>query len=86
MGYYLRSGLEAMVGFATERVQGIGLMQSLRLPDGREGYATACRLAERGLLCGYSQDYLLLMPPLLTTKAEIDKGLSILTNTLVEGV
>ena len=64
-----------------KEVRGLGLIWGLELTQEGGAVVTACR--ERGLLINCTQGNILrFLPPLIVTKAEIDRGLEILSGAL----
>lgn len=64
-------------------VRGMGLMLGIAL-DGLDAKAVAARCVEKGLLILTAKTLLRMLPPLVITDAEIDKGLAILKTVLEE--
>lgn len=61
-----------------ESVSGIGLMRGATL-KGIEAKTVVAKAMEKGLLCLTAKDKLRLLPPLVVTKAEIDRAIDILS-------
>ncbi len=85
MGAHLRAGLEAL-GRRRGRIQavrGAGLLVGAVL-DG-PGAPVVRRCLERGLLVNCTAERVLrLTPPLVITRAELDEGLALLEQALME--
>lgn len=84
-GDYLRSGISALNLPILGEPYGAGLMVGVTLSGTHDHFATASMLSGCGLLCHASKSGLLFLPPLLITKEEMDRGLSILKQALGEG-
>ena len=78
-GAYLAEKLKAMPGI--ESVRGTGLMLGAKPKAGKPG-EIAAKCAENGLLILTAKEMLRFLPPLVITKEELDKGLSVLENVL----
>lgn len=78
-GAYLAEKLKAMPGI--ESVHGMGLMVGAKPKAGTPG-EIAAKCAENGLLILTAKEKLRFLPPLVITKEELDKGLSVLENVL----
>ena len=78
-GAYLRAGIEAIGSPYLGQVVGMGLMLG-----GRTNKEVASLLMDHGLLCLTAGDRLRLLPPLVITKDEMDQGLAILKQTLMD--
>ena len=63
-------------------VRGLGLMIGIEVTGDRTNRELAAALAEHGLLCLTAGPGLRLLPPLVISQEEMDKGLAILKNTL----
>lgn len=85
-GDYLRSGIESLGIPNLSQPYGAGLMVGLKLTGETDYPALSSLLADYGLLCLATRVGLLLLPPLLVTKEELDRGLAILKHVLGEGV
>lgn len=85
-GDYLRIGIESLALPQMRDIQGQGLMASLSLSEEYHIPELVSKLSNYGLLCLVEKDKLLLMPPLLIRKDEMDRGLSILKWAFSEGV
>lgn len=78
-GKYIAERLGAMRGISS--VRGMGLMLGAKPRSGEPGkIAAAC--VEKGLLILTAKDVLRLLPPLVITRDEIDRGLAILGEVL----
>lgn len=80
-GAYIRHKLAGMAGIV--HVRGMGLMLGMDTPGLRAG-AVAARAAREGLLLLTAKDSLRMLPPLVITTGEIDRGLAILGKVLAE--
>ena len=60
----------------------MGLMIGIEVKGDRTNRELAAALAEHGLLCLTAGPGLRLLPPLVISQEEMDKGLAILKNTL----
>ena len=78
-GKYFTERLGEMRGISS--VRGMGLMLGAKPKNGEPG-KIAAECAERGLLILTAKDVLRLLPPLVVTKDEIDRGLGILEEVL----
>lgn len=85
-GDYLRIGIESLALPQIRDIQGHGLMASISLSEEYHIPELVSKLSNYGLLCLVEKDHLLLMPPLLIRKDEMDRGLSILKRAFSEGV
>lgn len=81
-GEYLRTGIEMLDLPELGEIRGMGLMIGIDVVGERSNRELASLLAENGLLVLTAGDSLRLMPPLTITKEELDKGLTILKQTL----
>ena len=84
-GEYLRSQIEAMALPGLGKTRGLGLMIGIEVAPGYSNKDLCAKLNRAGLLCLTAGPGLRLLPPLLITKEEMDKGLAIMKQTL-EGV
>lgn len=85
-GDYLRDRIEEMALPCLGWTRGLGMMIGIQVRDGYENRDLAARLMAAGLLVlTAGNNVLRLLPPLLITKEEMDKGLKIMKDTL-EGV
>lgn len=82
-GDYLRDQIEAMELPCLGMTRGLGLMIGVEVKNGFENRDLAAKLMDAGLLVlTAGNNVLRLLPPLVITKAEMDKGLAIMKNTL----
>ena len=81
-GAYLRTQIEAMDLPCLGKTRGMGLMIGIEVTGDRTNRELAAKLAEHGLLCLTAGPGLRLLPPLVISQEEMDKGLAILKNTL----
>jgi acetylornithine/N-succinyldiaminopimelate aminotransferase len=65
-------------------IRGMGLMLGIDLKDGFEAKAIAAKCVENGLLILTAKTALRMLPPLVITYEEIDRGLAILESVLDE--
>ena len=82
-GKYLRWAIEAMDLSCLGKTRGMGLMIGVEVKPGQTNREVAMKLMENGLLVLTAGPALRLLPPLTITKDEMDKGLSILKQTLL---
>lgn len=80
-GAYLRERLSGMKH--VKNVRGMGMMLGVEL-DGPDAKAVAAKCVEKGLLILTAKTLLRLLPPLVITDEEMDRGLAILNNVLEE--
>lgn len=78
---YIRQKLAGIDG--VENVRGLGLMLGLDTPGLAAG-AVAAQAAKEGLLILTAKQSLRMLPPLVITKDEIDRGLAILQHVITE--
>ena len=81
-GDYLRRGIEGLGLPCLGKTRGMGLMIGVEVKEGWTNKELANQLIENGLLVLTAGDCLRLLPPLVITKAEMDKGLEIMAETL----
>ena len=81
-GNYLRSQIEALNLPCLGATRGMGLMIGIEVKGEKTNKEIAAKLIENGLLCLTAGPGLRLLPPLVITKEEMDKGLAILKATL----
>lgn len=82
-GDYLRDQIEAMDLPCLGMTRGLGLMIGVEVKNGFENRDLAAKLMDAGLLVlTAGNNVLRLLPPLTITKAEMDKGLAMIKNTL----
>ena len=81
-GEYLRSQIEALELPCFGATRGLGLMVGIEVKGELTNKQIAVKLIENGLLCLTAGPGMRLLPPLLITKEEIDKGIAIMKETL----
>ncbi|WP_295752386.1 aspartate aminotransferase family protein [uncultured Oscillibacter sp.] len=81
-GAYLRQGIEALNLPCLGKTRGLGLMIGAEVREGWTNKEIANRLIENGLLILTAGPGLRLLPPLVITKDEMDKGLAIMKAVL----
>ena len=81
-GEYLRKGIEALNLPCFGKTRGLGLMIGVEVKDGFTNKDIASRLIENGLLVLTAGPGMRLLPPLVITREEMDKGLEIMRKTL----
>ena len=81
-GAYLRSQIEGMNLSCLGATRGLGLMIGIEVKGEHTNLELATRLIQNGLLCLTAGPGLRLLPPLVVTREEMDKGLAILKATL----
>ena len=81
-GAYLRSQIEALELPCFGETRGLGLMIGIAVKDGWTNKDIAGRLIANGLLILTAGPGMRLLPPLVITKEEMDKGLAIMKETL----
>ena len=81
-GAYLRAGLEALEVPCLGDVRGMGLMLGVQVKGERTNKELAALLLDHGLLCLTAGPDLRLLPPLVITREEMDKGLAIMKAAL----
>ena len=81
-GDYLRSQIEAMDLPCLGKTRGLGLMVGVEVRGGRTNKELAARLIDHGLLILTAGPGLRLLPPLTITREEMDRGLTIMKETL----
>lgn len=82
-GQYLREGIQAIGSPALGAISGLGLMLGIEMTGSYTNKELASLLIQNGLLCLTAGDRLRLLPPLVITKEEMDKGLAIMKQTLM---
>lgn len=84
LGEHLRQRLGKLVGHGLAEVRGRGLWAGIDLaPGGPSGRAASEALAGLGVLCKETQDTTLrIAPPLVITRAELDRGLDAITQVV----
>ena len=81
-GEYLRSRIEAMDLPCLGATRGMGLMIGIEVKGDRTNKELAAQLVQSGVLVLTAGPGLRLLPPLVITKEEMDKGLAIMADTL----
>nr|WP_326126399.1 aspartate aminotransferase family protein [uncultured Oscillibacter sp.] len=81
-GEYLRRGIEALDLPCFGKTRGLGLMIGIEVRDGYTNKDIASTLIENGLLVLTAGPGMRLLPPLVITKEEMDKGLEIMRKVL----
>ena len=81
-GEYLRKGIEELNLPCFGKTRGMGLMIGIAVKDGYNKSEIANKLIENGLLVLTAGPGMRLLPPLVITKDEMDKGLAIMKKTL----
>lgn len=81
-GEYLRRGIEALNLPCFGKTRGLGLMIGIEVREGWTNKDIANKLIENGLLILTAGPGMRLLPPLVITKDEMDKGLAIMKQAL----
>ncbi len=81
-GDYLRRGIEALNLPCFGKTRGMGLMIGIEVKEGYNKSEIAAKLIENGLLVLTAGPGMRLLPPLVITKEEMDKGLAIMKQAL----
>jgi len=81
-GAYLRQGIEALDLPCFGKTRGLGLMIGIEVREGFDKGEIANKLIENGLLVLTAGPGMRLLPPLVITQAEMDRGLAIMKETL----
>ena len=81
-GTYLQNQIESMGLPCFGKTRGMGLMIGIEVRDGYTNKEIAARLIEHGLLVLTAGPGMRLLPPLVITKEEMDRGLAIMRETL----
>ena len=81
-GAYLREGIEALNLPCFGQTRGMGLMIGIAVKEGYNKSEIANKLIANGLLVLTAGPGMRLLPPLVITKEEMDKGLEIMKKTL----
>ncbi len=81
-GDYLRKGIEALDLPCFGKTRGMGLMIGIEVKEGWTNRDIANQLIENGLLILTAGPGMRLLPPLVITKEEMDKGLAIMKKVL----
>ncbi|MGI5930113.1 aspartate aminotransferase family protein [Pseudoflavonifractor sp.] len=83
-GNYLRTRIEGMGLDCLGATRGLGMMIGVEVTGGHTNKEIAAKLIENGLLVLTAGKALRLLPPLVITREEMDKGLEIMEKTLKE--
>ena len=81
-GAYLRAGIEALDLPCLGKTRGMGLMIGVEVKGEHTNKELCARLIQNGLLCLTAGPGLRLLPPLVITREEMDKGLAIMKAAL----
>ena len=81
-GAYLRKGIEALGLPCLGKTRGLGLMIGIEVNDGWSNKELMNRLVDSGLLVLTAGQGLRLLPPLVVSYAELDKGIRIMDQAL----
>ena len=81
-GEYLRNAIEALDLPCFGKTRGMGLMIGIEVKEGYNKSELANKLIENGLLVLTAGPGMRLLPPLVITKEEMDKGVAIMKNVL----
>ena len=81
-GEYLRSSIEALDLPCFGKTRGLGLMIGIEVKDNYTNKAIANKLIENGLLVLTAGPGMRLLPPLVISKEEMDRGLAIMKTVL----
>ena len=81
-GTYLRNQIEALNLPCFGQTRGMGLMIGIEVKDGYNKSEIANKLIENGLLVLTAGPGMRLLPPLVITKEEMDKGVAIMKKAL----
>ena len=81
-GAYLRAQVEGMGLSCLGKTRGMGLMIGIDVVGDKTNKELAAKLIENGLLILTAGPCLRMLPPLVITKEEMDKGLAIMKETL----
>lgn len=81
-GEYLRKGIESLNLPCFGKTRGMGLMIGVEVRDGWTNKDVANKLIENGLLILTAGPGMRLLPPLVISRDEMDRGLEIMKNTL----
>ena len=81
-GKYIREQIEAMNLPCLGATRGLGMMIGIDVKGDKTNRELCAKLIESGLLCLTAGSGLRMLPPLVITKEEIDKGLAILKEAL----
>ncbi len=80
-GQYLRDSIEGLALPCLGKTRGLGLMIGIDVREGWTNKEIAGKLIENGLLVLTAGSGLRLLPPLVITKEEMDKGLAVMKST-----
>lgn len=83
-GNYLRTRIEGMGLDCLGATRGLGMMIGVEVTGGHTNKEIAAKLIENGLLVLTAGKALRLLPPLVITREEMDRGLEIMEKTLKE--
>ena len=81
-GAYLRAQVEGMGLPCLGKTRGMGLMIGIDVVGDKTNKELAAKLIDNGLLILTAGPCLRLLPPLVITREEMDKGLAIMRETL----
>ena len=81
-GDYLRSQIEAMELPCLGTTRGLGMMIGIEVKGDKTNRELMVKLLEHGLMCLTAGPSLRMLPPLVITKEEMDKGLAIMKEAL----
>ena len=81
-GDYLRSQIEAMELPCLGVTRGLGMMIGIEVKGDKTNRELMAKLLEHGLMCLTAGPGLRMLPPLVITKEEMDKGLAIMKEAL----
>ena len=81
-GDYLRSQIEAMELPCLGTTRGLGMMIGIEVKGDKTNRELMAKLLEHGLMCLTAGPGLRMLPPLVITKEEMDKGLAIMKEAL----
>ena len=81
-GLYLRRGIESLNLPCFGKTRGLGLMIGIQVKEGFTNKDIASKLIENGLLVLTAGPGMRLLPPLVITKEEMDRGLEIMGGAL----
>ena len=81
-GAYIRAAVEEMNLPCLGQTRGLGMMIGVEVKGEKTNRELAAALIDNGLLCLTAGPDLRLLPPLVITREEIDKGLAVMRGTL----
>ena len=81
-GAYIRAAVEEMNLPCLGQTRGLGMMIGVEVKGEKTNRELAAALIDNGLLCLTAGPDLRLLPPLVITREEIDKGLAVIRGTL----